>query len=137
MRERTRYLRRPRRRRWRRWLEGLDPWQPRPGDYIVASLVFLVLALLYVGERTYAVQLNRRVFQLEERVVALRDGEAMLVSRANTLADRSRVMSLAERDLGLVSPSGEAFGYIYYVPPQGGREAGLHVGARARTEALR
>ena len=134
MRERTRYFRRPRRRRWQRWIEGLDPWHPRPGDYVVAALVFLVLALLYVGERTYAVQLNRDVFKFEERVVALRDAESLLAARANSLADRSRVMALAERQLGLVAPSGDAFAYIYYVPPDRGREAGLHVGARARSD---
>lgn len=137
MRERTRYFRRTRRRRWQRWAEGLDPWHPRPGDYVVATAVFLVLALLYVGERTYAVQLNRHVFKLEERVVALRDAEAVLATRANTLADRTRVMNLAERDLGLVVPSGESFAYIYYVPAESGREAGLHIGARARSESRR
>jgi hypothetical protein len=132
MRERMRILRRPRRRRWRRWAEGFDPWHPRPGDYVVAAIVFLALALLYIGERTYAVQLNRRIFQLEERVAGLRDGEAVLATQANTLADRGRVMRRAEHELGLVVPAPGAFSYIYYVPPEGGREAGLRIGAQPR-----
>ena len=130
MRERLRTLRRPRRRRWQRWAEGYDPWHPRPGDYVVAALVFLTLALVYVGERTYAVHLNRRIFQLDERVASLRNGEAVLATRANTLADRARVMTRAERELGLAVPKPGAFSYIYYVPPEGGREAGLRIGAR-------
>jgi hypothetical protein len=134
MRERMRTLRRPRRRRWRRWAEGFDPWHPRPGDYVVAALLFLALALVYIGERTYAVQLNRRIFQLEERVASLRDGEAVLATRANTLADRGRIMTRAERELGLEVPAPGAFSYIYYVPPAGGREAGLRIGARTKSK---
>ena len=127
-----RTMRRARRRRWQRWAEGFDPWHPRPGDYVVAAGIFLALALAYIGERTYAVHLNQRVFQLEERVAALRDGEAVLATRANVLADRGRIMTRAERELGLEVPKPGAFSYIYYVPPEGGREAGLRIGARPK-----
>jgi hypothetical protein len=132
MRERMGRLRRGRRRRVRRWAEGFDPWHPRPGDYVVAALLFLALALAYIGERAYAVHLNRRVFQLEDRVASLRDAEAVLATRANVLADRGRVMRRAERELGLEVPAPGAFSYIYYVPPEGGREAGLRIGARTK-----
>lgn len=116
MRERTRYLRRPRRSRWQRWAEGLDPWHPRPGDYVVAALVFLALALFVVGERTLAVQLNRRLFRLEERVTTLRDECDVLAARANALADRGRIAARAQRELGMTFPEADAFRYIDYVP---------------------
>lgn len=146
MRERTRYLRRPRRTRWQRWAEGLDPWHPRPIDTVLFVVAFLVLALVYVGERTWAVQLNRRMFLLEERAASLREANAVLASRANTLADRGRIVGRARRELGMVVPNSESFHYIDFVPPDGaaalggkrasaaiagvGRRAGY--GARAR-----
>jgi cell division protein FtsB len=116
MRERMRYLRRRKRRRWQRWVDGIDPWSPRPVDYVIAAALFLCLALLYIGERSYAVQLNRRSIRLEERLVGLRDSGDVLAARATALADRARVMALAQRELGMVVPGPEAFAYIYYVP---------------------
>jgi cell division protein FtsL len=116
MRERTRYLRRPRRTRWQRWAEGIDPWHPRPGDFVVFALAFLVLALAYVGERTYALHLNRRMFLLEERLASRREANAVLAARVNMLADRGRITTLAQRDLGMVVPNSESFRYIYFVP---------------------
>jgi hypothetical protein len=119
MHERTRYLRRPRRTRWRRWAEGLDPWHPRPIDYVFFAAACLLLALVYVGERTWAVQLNRRMFQLEERATSLREGNAALAARANTLADRGRVGGRARRELGMVVPNTDSYRIIYYVPRDG------------------
>ena len=98
-------------------MDGIDPCSPRPVDYVVAAALFLGLALLYVGEHSYAVQLNRRIIRLEERLVGLRDSGDILAARATALADRARVMSDAQRDLGMVVPAPEAFAYIYYVPP--------------------
>jgi hypothetical protein len=118
MRERARYLRRPRRTRFQRWAEGIDPWHPRPGDYLVFALAFLILALAYVGERTYALQLNRRMFLLEERLASRREANAVLAARVNTLADRGRITTLAQRDLGMVVPNSESFRYIYFVPSE-------------------
>src|SRR6188474_1359821 len=80
MRERTRYLRRPRRSRLRRWAEGLDPWHPRPIDYVLFAAITLILALVWVGERTWAVQLNRRLFRLEERATSLHESNAILAA---------------------------------------------------------
>ncbi len=119
MRERTRYLRRPRRTRWQRWAEGIDPWHPRPGDYLVFALAFLLLALVYVGERTYALHLNRRMFLLEERLASRREANAVLAARVNALADRARITTLAMRDLGMVVPDSKSFRYIYFVPSAG------------------
>jgi hypothetical protein len=119
MREPMRFLRRPRRARWRRWVDGIDPWMPRPLDYVAAAALFLGLALLYVGQRSYAVQLDRRIFRLEERRVALRDRNDVLAARATSLADRDRIVSIAQRDLGMVVPAADAFAYVYYVPPAG------------------
>jgi len=119
MRERARYLRRPRRTRWQRWADGLDPWHPRPGDYVVFALAFLVLALAYVGERTYALHLNRRMFLLEERLASRREANAVLAAHVNALADRGRITTLAQRELGMVVPNSESFRYIYFVPSTG------------------
>jgi hypothetical protein len=99
-------------------VDGIDPWMPRPLDYVVEAAIFLGLALLYVGERSYAVQLNRRVFRLEERRIALRDRGDVLAARATTLANRARVVAIAQRELGMVVPGPEAFAYVYYVPSQ-------------------
>lgn len=107
---------RRRRSRWRRWAEGIDPWMPRPADYVVASLVFLGLALLHVGARSYAVQLQREVFRLEERLASLRDGNDVLAARANTLVNRARIVTLAREELGMVVPKPDAFVLVYYVP---------------------
>jgi hypothetical protein len=52
MQERTRYLRRPRRTRWQRWVESIDLWHPRPIDYVLIAGGFLVVSLLWIGERT-------------------------------------------------------------------------------------
>lgn len=119
MREPMRFLRRPRRPRWRRWVDGIDPWMPRPVDYVAAAALFLALALVYVGQRSYAVQQNRRIFRLEERLVSLRDRNDVLAARATSLADRARIVSIAQRDLGMVAPAPDAFAYVYYVPPRG------------------
>lgn len=89
---------------------------PRPADYVVASLLFLGLALLHVGARSYAVQLHRQIFQLEERLAGLRDGNDVLAARANTLVNRARIVTLAREELGMVVPKPEAFVLVYYVP---------------------
>jgi hypothetical protein len=119
MRERMRYLRRPRRARWRRWADRVDLYHPRPIDYVMIAAAFLVLSLLWIGERTYAVQLNRRVFQLEEKQLGLRQTGATLAARVNALAERGRVVERAERDLGMVVPKPGAFQVIAYVPRRG------------------
>ena len=120
--ELRRYLRRQPRRRWRRWVEGLDPWSPRPIDYVCAAVVCLGLALAYVGERSYAVHLNRRIFRLEERLGGLTTNRDLLAVRATALADRARIVALAQRELGMVVPGPRAFAFVYYVPESpGGR----------------
>jgi cell division protein FtsL len=103
----------------RRWAEGLDPWHPRPIDYVLFAALSLVLALVWVGERTWAVQLNRRMFRLEERAASLREANAILAASANALADRGRVSSLARRELGMIVPDSESFRTIFYVPRRG------------------
>jgi len=103
----------------RRWAEGLDPWHPRPGDYVLFAAIALILALVWVGERTWAVQLNRRMFRLEERAASLRESNAIAAAAANTLADRGRVGSLARRELGMIVPDSESFRTIFYVPRRG------------------
>jgi hypothetical protein len=110
MRERTRYLRRPRRTRWQRWAEGLDPWHPRPADYVLFVFAFLVVALAWVGVR--------RLFTLEERSVALRETDAALAARANALTDRAHLTERAQRELGMVVPKGGDFQAIAYLPKQ-------------------
>ena len=116
MHERNRYLRRSKRRRWRRWMDGIDPWMPRPVDYLAAAALFLGLSRLYVGERSYAVELARGIFRLEERRASLRDRGDVLASRATALGDRDRVMCIAARELGMVVPGPDAFVHVYYVP---------------------
>jgi hypothetical protein len=118
MRERTRYLRRPRRGRLQRWAEGLDPWHPRPIDIVFFAGGFLVVALAWVGVRTAAVQLNRRLFRLEERALALAESEAVLGARVNALADRGRVVERAERELGMVVPKPEDFRHLAVLPSE-------------------
>jgi len=121
MRELVRYLRRRRRPRWRRWAERLDPWSPRPADYVVASGLCLGLSLAYLAERSYAVELDRRIFRLEERCGSLAEAGDVLAARATALADRARIVSIAQRELGMVVPGPEAFVRIDYVaPPRGG-----------------
>lgn len=104
------------RRRLQRWGDEFDPWTPRPGDYVLGSLLFLGAALLYVGERSYAVQLNRRIFQLEERAGTLKTEVDVLVAEAVALADRRRIVSRAQDELGMVLPSAADVEYVYYVP---------------------
>jgi len=130
MQERTRYLRRPRRTRWQRWVESIDLWHPRPIDYVLIAGGFLVLSLLWIGERTFAVHLSRRVIQLEERRAGLDESGAALAVRVNALADRSRITTHAERDLGMVVPRPQAFQIIAYVPARG--VAG-HLGREGRS----
>jgi cell division protein FtsL len=103
----------------RRWAEGLDPWHPRPIDYVLFAAITLILALVWVGERTWAVQLNRRLFRLEERATSLHESNAILAASANTLADRGRVSSVARRELGMIVPDSESFRTIFYVPRRG------------------
>jgi hypothetical protein len=101
--------------RWRRWADELDPWSPRASDYMVAVAALLLLCLLYVGERNYAVQLNRRLFRLQERAATLEASTEILATRATELAGRVRITRLT-RDYGMVVPPAEAVRYIYYVP---------------------
>lgn len=105
---------------WRRcvqrWADEFDPWTPRPGDYVLISVLFLGAVLLYVGERSCAVQLNRRVFQLEERAGALRTQVDVLVAEAVALADRRRIVTRAREELGMTLPSAADIEYVYYVP---------------------
>jgi cell division protein FtsL len=118
--ELVRYLHRRPRPRWRRWVDRLDPWSPRPVDYVIAAGVCLALALAYIAERSYAVEQTRRIFRLEERLGSLGEEGDALAARATALADRSRIVSLAQRELGMVVPGPEAFAYIYYVPDEAG-----------------
>lgn len=104
------------RRRLQRWADEFDPWTPRPGDYVLGSLLFLGAALLYVGERSYAVQLNRRIFQLEERAGTLKTEVDVLVAEAVALADRRRIVRRAQDELGMILPSAADVEYVYYVP---------------------
>ncbi len=112
------------RQRLRRWFEDFDPWTPRPGDYILGAAVFLGLALSYVGERGHAVQLNKRIYALEERSSTLRTEVEVLEAEVNRLADRHRIVTLA-RKMGMAAPEPEALEYIYFVadgtPPQEAR----------------
>ncbi len=114
------------RRRLRRWADEFDPWTPRPGDYVLFSLLFLAAALLYVGERSYAVQLNRRIFQLEERAASLQTQVDVLVGEAVALADRRRVVTHARDELGMCLPGANDVEYVYYVP-----DADTRVGVRS------
>ncbi|MFQ5599852.1 MAG: hypothetical protein ACE5G2_04775, partial [Candidatus Krumholzibacteriia bacterium] len=101
--------------RWRCWAEELDPWSPRPVDYVVAAVLFLLLALVYVGERTDAVQLNRRLFRLEERRAGLQSEVDVLAADATALADRQRIVSMAGEQLGMTVPDPDAIEHVYYV----------------------
>ena len=91
---------------------------------MLASLLLLLLALAYVGERSYAVQLSRRILELEARREALRTDVEMLGAEATTLADRGRVVGLARERLGLVFPDADDVAYIYYVSPRAKERAG-------------
>jgi cell division protein FtsB len=119
MQEHTPHWRRTRRNRWQRWAEGIDPWHPRPADYLLFAVAFLVVSLAWVGARTAAVQLNRRLFALEERAVALREANAALAARATALADRTQVGERARRELGMVVPKPGDFRTIAYVRSAG------------------
>ena len=72
--------------------------------------------MLYVGERSYAVRLNRRIFQLEERAGTLKTDVDVLVAEAVELADRRRIVTRAREELGMTLPSAEDIEYVYYVP---------------------
>jgi cell division protein FtsL len=115
---------RPARCRWtrraERWAAEFDPWAPRAGDYLVASLLLLLLALAYVGERSCALGLGRRSLQLEERLGGLQSEVEMLGAEATALADRGRVVEFARARLGMTFPGPEDVSYIYYVSPGGG-----------------
>jgi len=100
--------------RLRRWFEDFDPWTPRPGDYVLGVGVFLLLALCYVGERGHAVQLNKRIYELEERASSLRTEVEVLGAEVTRLADRHRIVSLA-RKMGMTAPDADAVEYIYFV----------------------
>jgi cell division protein FtsL len=108
----------------RRWADEFDPTAPRPADYGIASVLLLLLALVYVGERSYALKLNRQSLELEERTGTLQSQVEMLVAAANELADRARVVTLARDKLHMQFPGADAVGYIYYVPPAAASRAG-------------
>ncbi|UCE02293.1 MAG: cell division protein FtsL [Candidatus Latescibacterota bacterium] len=99
----------------RRWVNEFDPWAPRPGDYVLASALFLLLALAYVGERSHDVQLTRRVIELEERRETLRNEVDLLLAEVTALADRRRVVAMARDELGMTLPEPDAIEYIYFV----------------------
>jgi len=113
---RSHELWRPSRGRAWRWLAGIDPWTPRPLDYVLAASLFLVVALLHVGGRYLAVQMDRRIFRYEERRASLREGNDVLAARVNALGNRARIMDIARTSLGMKTPAAEAYGLIYYVP---------------------
>jgi len=102
------------RRRWR-WFEEFDLTSPRPADYVVAVVAFLLLGLLFVWERNHAIVLNRQVFQLQEQMMALRNETDLLASRATELADRQRIVKRAE-EIGMVFPQQGDLSWIYWVP---------------------
>ena len=102
------------RQRLRRWFEDFDPWTPRPGDYVLGVGVILLLALCYVAERGHAVQLNKRIYELEERRSSLRTEVEVLGTEATRLADRHRIVTLA-RKMGMTAPEPGAVEYIYFV----------------------
>jgi cell division protein FtsB len=118
------------RRRLRRWADEFDPWTPRPGDYVLISVLFLGAMLLYVGERSYAVQLNRRVFQLQERAGTLQTQVDVLVAEAVALADRRRIVTRARNELGMTLPNAADIEYVYYVPDAVRDQPGAHGEAR-------
>ena len=103
-----------RRRRWR-WVEEFDISSPRPADYVVAVLVFLLLGLLFVWERNHAIVLNRQAFQLQEQLMTLGNETDLLASRATELADRQRIVQRAE-ELGMIFPQKGDLSWIYWVP---------------------
>jgi hypothetical protein len=104
----------PTRRRWL-WVEEFDICSPRPFDYVVAVLAFLVFGLLFVWERNHAIVMNREVFQLQEQLAALGNEADLLSSRATELMDRRRVVRRAEK-LGMVFPQAGELSWIYWVP---------------------
>src|SRR5262245_45396741 len=140
------FVTRPRRaesafpRLWRRllrpvrlWSDEFDPSLPRPIDYGIASVLLLFLALAYVGERSYAMRLNRQSLELEERSGTLQSEVEMLVAEANALADRGRVVTWARDHLHLQFPGADDVGYIYYVqPPAASRAGGMGWGSSPR-----
>jgi hypothetical protein len=69
------------------------------------------------------VQLDRRIFQLEERRAGLRESNDVLAARVNALGNRARVSQLARTELGMTTPKADAYGLIYYVPEGGVRAA--------------
>lgn len=105
---------------WRRWADELDPWSPRPSDHLTLALLFLLFCLLYVGERNHAVQLNRDLFRLQERVATLECSTELLAASATELAGRERILNLARRN-GMVVPPASAVRVIYFVPENSSR----------------
>ena len=104
----------PATRRWR-WLEDFDVTSPRPADYAVAVIAFLLLGLLFVWERNHAIVLNREVFRLQEQISALRNQTDRLASQVTELGDRQRIVLRAE-ELGMVFPRKGELSWIYWVP---------------------
>ena len=84
----------------------------------MGTVVFLVLALAYVGERSHAVQLNRRIFALQERASTLGAEVELLDAEVTRLADRQRIVKLAT-ELGMRAPESRAVEYIYFVAGHG------------------
>jgi cell division protein FtsL len=79
------------------------------------------LAVGYVGERSQAVQLNRRLFDLQERASTLRTEVDLLGAEATQLADRQRIVRIAE-SMGMRAPEAGAVEYIYYVSDETDRQ---------------
>jgi len=104
----------PGRRRWQ-WLDDFDVTSPRPSDYVVAVVAFLLLGLLFVWERNHAIVLNRQVFRLQEQLSVLHNDTDRLASQATALADRQRIVRRAE-ELGMVFPQKGDLTWIYWVP---------------------
>ena len=59
-------------------------------------------------------QLNKRIYALEERASSLRTEVEVLEAEVTRLADRHRIVTLARR-MGMATPEPEALEYIYYV----------------------
>ena len=128
---------RPSRGRTWRWVAGIDLWAPRPVDYVLAASFFLLLALLYVGGRHFAVQMDRRIFQLEERRASLREGNDVLAARVNALGNRARVAGIARASYGMTTPQAGAYGLIYYVPEGDVRSARISWWPAGRPQSRR
>ncbi len=78
----------------------------------------LLLALAYVGERSHAIQLNRRIYALQEQASTLGADVQLLEAEVTRLADRARIVALATK-LGMKPPAAAALEYIYFVAGDG------------------